>query len=116
MCGNQKCPLAWRDKLNLRMLVNELSEHGAIDLLQTLQPIALVILDCCAGLQLDPIEVLGPEMMGRIHRRGDVRLWPTLTESEDEELIELANVRQPYDDARDARINELEMWRGPRPF
>jgi hypothetical protein len=76
------------------MLCNELSEHGAIDLLQTLQPIALVVLDCCAILNLDPVEVLGPEMMGRIRRRGDTRLWPTLSESEEAEMVELANIRQ----------------------
>jgi len=94
MCGNATCPLAWRDKLNLRMLCNELSEHGEIDLLSTLQPVALVLLDCCAILNLDPLDVLGPEMMGRINRRGDNRLWPALTEAEDAEMVELDNIRQ----------------------
>ena len=94
MCGNAICPLAWRDKLNLRILCNELSEHGEIDLLTTLQPVALVLLDCCDILNLDPLEVLGSEMMGRIKRRGDSRLWPTLTEAEDAEMVELDNIRQ----------------------
>jgi hypothetical protein len=94
MCGNATCLLAWRDKLNLRILCNELSEHGTIDLLQTLQPVALVLLDCCAILSLDPGEVLGAEMMGRIKRRGDSRLWPTLTEAEDVEMVDLDNIRQ----------------------
>jgi hypothetical protein len=95
MCGVSNCPLAFREILNLRQLVAELSEDGRIDLLQTLQPVALVILDMCAVLALDPGEVLGSEMMGRIDRRGDTRLWPTLTEAEDKELIELAGIREP---------------------
>jgi len=94
MCGNQTCPLEWRDKLNLRILCNELSEDGRIDLLQTLQPIALVIFDCCQTLHLDPVEVLGPKMVGRIERRGDTRLWPTLSEDEDAELAETDAIRE----------------------
>lgn len=92
MCGNSTCPLAWREKLNLRMLVDELSEGGQIDLLQTLQPIALVLLDACAALNVDPVDVLGCKIMGRIDRLGDIRLWPTLTEAEDNELINLDNI------------------------
>ena len=94
MCGDVTCSLAWRDKLKLRMLVNELSEQGTIDLLQTLQPVALVIVDMCAALNLDPLDALGSEMMSRINRRGDTRFWPVLTEAEDVEMVELAGIRQ----------------------
>jgi hypothetical protein len=77
------------------MLCNELSENDALDLLQTLQPVALVLFDVCAALHMDPEEVLGAVMVRRIKWRGETRLWPTLTEAEDEELIELAGIREP---------------------
>jgi hypothetical protein len=105
MCGVSNCPLAFREILNLRQLVAELSEDGRIDLLQTLQPVALVILDMCAVLALDPGEVLGSEMMGRIDRRGDTRLWPTLTAAEDAEMVELDNIRQMDLSDRDTPIS-----------
>jgi hypothetical protein len=79
------------------MLVNELNEQNEFGIATLNLPAEALLYDVCIALGLDPRAVLGPEAMGRIKRRGDTRLWPTLTVAEDEEMVELAGIREPVE-------------------
>jgi len=122
MCGNRTCPLAWRDRLLLRALCHELCDETGKGLLEYRVEPAYIIFDVCTRLNVDPYDVLPPEIVNRIKEREHIRLWPTLSEAEEAELVDLAGIREPglVDDVgrirEEQRINEYEMYHGPRPF
>jgi hypothetical protein len=122
MCGVTNCPLAFRETLALRQIVGELTEGNTRDGLSLRLDAGRLLYDVCVAIGLDPWSVLSPAVVSRILCEDARYLWPTLTEAEDAEMVELDNVREPYipDTIRpvteERRINEYEMWRGPRPF
>ena len=89
------CPLRWREILNLRMLVNDLTSESGIDLLKSPFSPGYILFDACTMIGLDPREVLPADIVNRVLARQLERPWPTLTEAEDAEMVELANIRQP---------------------
>lgn len=95
MCGNITCPLAWRDKLSLRRLCNEIEYQLPGTLMSRRVEPGWILFDVCAALNIDPRDVLPAETVNRIEAWKNSRLWPTLTEAEDEELVELDNIRVP---------------------
>jgi len=95
MCGVTNCPLAFRETLALRRIVNELTEGSAKNALELEIDAGRLLYDVATAIGLDPWSVLNPAIMARLLDEGQTRLWPTLTEAEDAELVELANVRAP---------------------
>ena len=122
MCGVTNCPLAFRETLALRKIVNELTEGSAEHALSTQLDAGRLLYDVAVAIGLDPWSVLNPAIMTRLLDEDVTRLWPTLSEAEGAELVELDNIRQADKPDRDCplpeeqRINEYEMWRGRRPF
>jgi len=94
MCGVQNCPLAFRETLALRKIVNELTEGSAEHALNLQLDAGRLLFDVAVAIGLDPWSVLNPAIMTRLLDEDVTRLWPTLTEAEHEELLELENIRQ----------------------
>lgn len=93
MCGNPTCPLAWRERQALRALCGELMEEEGKGL-QNLQANAgLVMFDVCRALDIDPYVILPADVIVRVDEILSSRPWPTLTEAEHAEMVELENVR-----------------------
>lgn len=113
MCGNQTCPLAWRDRLNLRALCNEIEYELPGSLMSRRIEPGWVIYDVCQKLGVEPRDVLPAEVVNRIEQWKNSRLWPTLTEAEDAEMVELDGIRVPYDQVY---IDALKSWRGDGPI
>jgi len=116
MCGVSNCPLAFRETLALRHLVNELTEGGAEDALKLSLDAGRLLYDVAVAIGLDPWSVLNPAIMTRLLDEDVTRLWPTLTEAEDEELIELAGIREPEIKDKDTPISpqDIEAMYSPR--
>jgi len=92
MCSNTTCPLHWRDLLLLRRMVNDISEECSSNLLERRVEPGYVIYDVCTALSLDPKSVLPGATVDRIIESENVRLWPTLTDAENAEMVELSNI------------------------
>ena len=95
MCGVQNCPLAFRETLALRKIVNELTEGSAEHALNLQLDAGRLLFDVAVAIGLDPWSVLNPAIMVRLMNEDATRLWPTLTEAENAEMVELDNTRQP---------------------
>ena len=105
MCGVQNCPLAFRETLALRKIVNELTEGSAEHVLNLALDAGRLLYDVSLAIGLDPWSVLNPAIMTRLLDEDATRLWPTLTEAEDAEMVELDGIRVPYDQSY---IDELK--------
>jgi len=93
MCGVYDCPLRFREIINLRKLINDLTIESGIDLLDSLFGPGYILFDACLAIGLEPREVLPADTVNRIEARARERLWPLLNEAEDAEVVELDNIR-----------------------
>lgn len=99
MCGVVNCPLAFRETLALRQIVNELTEGSAVNSLSLSLDAGRLLYDVSVAIGLDPWSVLNPAIMNRLEDEDFARLWPTLTESEDMEVAETDAIREePHSD------------------
>jgi len=96
MCGVTNCPLAFRETLALRQIVNELSDDSAEHTLTMLLDAGRLLYDVAIAIGLDPWSILSPAIVCRILVEDAVRLWPTLTEAEHAEMVELDGIRDSY--------------------
>lgn len=95
MCGVTNCPLAFRETLALRRIVNELTEGDLYNDMAVKMDAGRLLHDVAVAIGLDPWSVLNPAVECRINNEDLMRLWPVLTEAEDAELVELAGIREP---------------------
>jgi len=95
MCGNTSCALAKTDRIKLRELCVELAGPSGPDLRNLRLDAGHLIFDVCSALAIEPVVVMDAKTVYAIRAEGADRLWPTLTEAEDEEMIELAGIREP---------------------
>jgi hypothetical protein len=81
---------------------------------------AHLLYDVCVALEIEPVVVMDARTVYGIRAEKFCRLWPTLTEAEDEEMVGLDNIRQSAEldeigpVSEEQRTIERELYRGPR--
>ncbi len=93
MCGVQNCPLAFRETLALRKIVNELTEGDAKNGMSLRLDAGRLLYDVCTAIGLDPWSVLSPFVMTRLLDEDCARLWPVLSSDESPESAETDAIR-----------------------
>jgi hypothetical protein len=108
--------LAKQDRIRLRALCIELAGPEAMDLRSFATDAAHIIFDVCDAFAIEPVVVMDARTVYGIRAEKVCRLWPTLSEAEDEEMIDLANLREPDIEDKDAPISpqDIEAMYSPR--
>ena len=110
MCGVVNCPLAFRETLALRQIVEELTEGDLYNDMAVKMDVGRLLHDVAVAIGLDPWAVLNPAIMCRILDEDVTRLWPTLTEAENAELVDLASIRETVESDEISPVTGRDEW------
>jgi hypothetical protein len=115
MCAVQNCPLAFRETLALRQIVNELTEGSVENALNLSLDAGRLLYDVCLAIGLDPWAVLNPAIMTRLLNEDVVRLWPTTARDPGDELAETDAIREGITSNKIHQIEDpvtgMAIWR-----